>query len=291
MTHVLGIGKFDALHLGHRALALAMAGDAGPVALLSFSGMAEVLGWDARSPLVAPDDRARILADWSRRFGIAVSETTLPFAEVRGLDPTGFLRLVRERFATEVVVVGDDFRGGRDRHADAAAFTAAGAAVGIRVRVVPAVLVGEAPASSSRARAALERGKVAEAAAVLGRPHRLLGTVVRGDGRGRSIGIPTANLGHRRNLAPGPGVYAAWAWLDGRPIPAAVNIGRVPTVGADRPLTVEAHLIGHQGDCYDADLGLEFIGRLRDERRFAGLDDLVAQIRNDLAEAERVLGA
>jgi riboflavin kinase/FMN adenylyltransferase len=113
--------------------------------------------------------------------------------------------------------------------------------------------------------------------------------VVRGDGRGRRIGVPTANLGRRANQEPASGVYAGWALLGGARWPAAINVGNVPTAGSDRPLTVEAHLLGYDGDCYDQALALDFACRLRDERRFAGLDELVAQIRADLAEARQQL--
>jgi riboflavin kinase/FMN adenylyltransferase len=145
------------------------------------------------------------------------------------------------------------------------------------------VQVDGAVASSSRVREALAAGDVATAALCLGRPHRLVGTVVRGDGRGRRLGFPTANLGRPRNQAPAPGVYAARAVLPGGTWPAAVNVGVLPTVGADRPLTVEAHLIGYAGDCYGADLALDLTARIRDERRFASLDELKVQIARDIA--------
>lgn len=283
---VLCLGKFDALHRGHRALA-ERAATFGRPALLRFSGMAEQLGWAPRLPLVAPDDRARIIAAWPG----APLEIEQAFAAVRQLDAAGFLSLMQRRFPLAGLVVGDDFRGGRDRAADAAAFVAAGAAAGLRVEVVRAVVDGRGPVSSTRVREALAAGDVTLAADLLGRPHRLLGSVVRGDGRGGSIGIRTANLGGRANQEPGTGVYAAWAWLDGVPVPAAVNIGHVPTAGGQRPLTVEAHLIGWSGDCYGQPLALEFAVRLREERRFPDFAALVAQIRFDIEAARRSLSA
>lgn len=283
---VLCIGKFDALHRGHRALAERATASGQPVALLRFSGMAEVLGWEPRVALVAECDRARILATWPG----SPAEVDLPFALIRGLDAAGFLALARERFATTALVVGEDFRGGRGRTADVAAFTAAGVACGVSVVAVPAVSDATGAVSSTRVRTLLAAGDVAGAALLLGRPQRVVGTVVRGDGRGRGIGIPTANLGERLNQAPAAGVYAAWAWLGERRVPAAVNIGVVPTAGDNRPATVEAHLIGWSGDCYGQRLDLEFIKRLRDERRFPDFTTLVAQIRADVADAAQVLG-
>ena len=202
---VLCLGKFDALHRGHRALAERAAAFGRP-ALLRFSGMAELLGWSPRLPLVAPEDRARIIAEWPG----APVEIEQAFAAVRQLDAAGFVSLMQQRFPLAGLVVGDDFRGGRDRAADAAAFVAAGTAAGLRIDIVRAVADAGGPVSSTRVREALAAGDAPLAAELLGRPHRLLGTVVRGDGRGGSIGIHTANLGARTNQEPGTGVYAAW---------------------------------------------------------------------------------
>lgn len=281
----LCLGKFDALHRGHRALAECAVSHGGPVRLVSFSGMAEALGWQPRRPLTAPADRVRILAQWPG----APSEVSLPFAEIRELDALAFIQLVARRLGATAVIVGEDFRGGRGRHADVAAFIDAGRAAGVMVQAVASVADAQGPVSSTRVRSALVSGDLATVTALLGRPHRLLGTVVRGDGRGRQIGIPTANLGLQANQEPGTGVYAAWAFIAGQCVPAVVNIGRVPTAGADRPLTVEAHLIGWKTDCYDAPLALECVHRVREERRFPNFTDLVAQIHTDIEFATKIL--
>jgi riboflavin kinase/FMN adenylyltransferase len=274
----LCIGKFDALHRGHRALAEA-ARTLGPPRLLRFTGMAEALGWTPRLPLVAESERAAVLAAWD------AGEAILPFATVRDLDLDRFAALVAERFAACALVVGADFRGGRGRSADAAALAAAGRARGLAVQVVPQVGEGGAPISSSRIRALLAAGEVAAAAALLGRPHRLAGRVVSGDGRGRTLGFPTANCAERENVEPGIGVYAGFAEVAGVRRAAAINIGRLPTIGADRPLTVEAHLLGWDGDCYGERLVLEFHHRLRGEQRFASRDELARRIAQDVAAA------
>ena len=284
---VVCLGKFDALHRGHRALAACAATFGESVHLVCFSGMAEALGWQPRLPLTAPTDRARILASWPG----APSEVALPFAEIRDLDAGAFLRLISHRLGATTVVVGEDFRGGRGRHADVAAFVAAGRSAGVSVQAVAAVADDHGPVSSTRVRSALAAGDLAMVESLLGRRHRVMGTVVRGDGRGKKIGIPTANLGHRENQEPGPGVYAAWACLADHRIPAVVNIGNVPTAGEDRPLTVEAHLLDWQGDCYDAPMALECVQRIRTEQRFASFSDLVAQIHIDVHKARSILQA
>jgi riboflavin kinase/FMN adenylyltransferase len=285
------LGKFDALHLGHRELVAQACASAGEASLVSFSGMAEVLGWPERLPLIAAQERPRILARWSAELRAPVSETVLDFREVRELTAQDFLALLRQRFATRLVVVGADFRGGRDRQAGAAELPVLAAALGMEARVVPQVVVGEHMVSSSAVRDALGAGEVALARTLLGRPHRLFGTVVRGEGRGRTIGVPTANCGERANLAPAGGVYAGLAWAGGRgPAAAAINIGVAPTVGAQRPLTVEAHLIGATGDLYGQALELAFLARLREERRFASLDELKRQLAQDIARAGELAG-
>jgi riboflavin kinase/FMN adenylyltransferase len=291
VSATLCLGKFDALHLGHRALAERAVAVGGAACLLSFTGMAEVLGWPARQPLVAPSERGSVLGRWSGELRGAVSQASLPFAEVRPLSAAEFLALARARFGAAALVVGEDFRGGRGREAGVAELRPLAAAAGLRLEVVPHVAAGGAPVSSSRVREALARGDVAEAALCLGRPHRVVGTVERGDGRGRAIGVPTANCGARENQEPAPGVYAALAEVGGRLWPAAVNVGRNPTVAPDRPLTVEAHLLGFSGDCYGARLALDFRARLRDERRFPSLDALKAQLAGDLAAAAGIVGA
>lgn len=278
---VFALGKFDALHLGHRAL-VDRAARSGEAALLTFSGMAQVLGWSVRPPLLAPEDRRQVLDQWG------VAERCLPFAELRDLTPAAFLA----RLATlgaGAVVVGEDFRFGRDRAAGVAELPALAAACGLAGIVVPAVQCEGAPVSSSRIRGAIAAGDVALAARLLGRPYRLRGTVGRGDGRGRQLGFPTANCVELANQPPGTGVYAAQAWLGARgPWPAAVNAGFGPTVSGRRPFTVEAHLIGFTGDCYGEPIVLELHEWLREERRFLSLEKLQAQIAADAALVARI---
>ena len=155
----VAVGKFDALHLGHRALA-ERAAQLGEPRLLRLTGLAEAFGWAARAPLVAEDDRARVLATW------AVGEAGADFAALRGLDAAGFLDWLRASHAATALVVGADFRCGRGRSAGVAELAPLCAARGMALAVVAPVAVAGAPASSSRIRAALARGDVAEAVAV-----------------------------------------------------------------------------------------------------------------------------
>jgi riboflavin kinase/FMN adenylyltransferase len=145
------------------------------------------------------------------------------------------------------------------------------------------------PVSSTRIRDAVRTGDFAAAARWLGRPHALAGTVVRGDQRGWQLGWPTANLDVAGLVTPPPGVYAARARLGETLHPAAVNIGVRPTVSAGDARRVEAHLIGFRGDLYGRDLEIEFVRRLREERKFPSLAALAAQIAADVAAARAAL--
>lgn len=284
--NAVAIGKFDALHRGHRALAEAAAAR-GTAVLLRLTGLAEAFGWAPRAPVVAESDRLRVLAGWPG----APVEAPTDIRPLRGLDAGDFLDRLASLHRPGHLVVGADFRCGRGRAAGVAELAPLCAARGIGLVVVEPLLVGGAPASTSRVREALAAGDCAAAAACLGRPHRLVGTVVRGDGRGHGLGFPTANLGLPENLAPARGVYAAWAELDGVQVPAVLNIGVLPTVGAGRAETVEAHLIGWSGDAYGRRLALDLVARLREERRFPGLAELRAQIAADAAAAAALLSA
>ncbi len=282
------IGKFDALHRGHFALAQ-QAARFGPPRLLTFGGMARELGWSERRPLLAASDRARVLAEWSHALGAAIEEVELPFASVRDMSPAQFVAHVQTRCGAQALVVGEDFRFGRDRSGDSATLSELATASGIQVAVQSPVLYAGKIISSSGVRRALSSGDVALAAALLGRPQRLIGTVVRGDGRGRQLGFPTANLGDRANQEPAPGVYAAWAEVDGHRVPAALNVGHLPTLGSARPLTVEAHLIGWSDEMYGRPLALDLIARVREEQRFASIEALVKQIQIDVVAVKQLL--
>lgn len=284
----LAIGKFDALHLGHRALVERAAHHGDPV-LVRLTGMAEVFGWESRPPLVATCDRERVLAAWSVGLGRRVSEVSLAFARLRGLAADAFIDVCCAELGATAVVVGRDFRCGRDRSAGVAELAVICRERGVKLEVVEPQQVEDATVSSSRVRAALATGDMVAAAVFLGRPYRLTGTVQQGDGRGRQLGFPTANLGSGACLAPAGGVYAALADLGGRRIAAAVNIGTLPTLGGNRPMTVEAHLVGWSGECYGAQLGLDLMSRLREERRFTSLDKLRQQIAQDVEEAVAVI--
>lgn len=288
------VGNFDGVHLGHRSLveaAVRRARERGgtAVALTFDPHPSRVLSPDrAPSTLMTLDQRAEALA----ALGID-SLAVLPFTfELSRQAAADFARTVlRDALGARVVVVGDNFRFGRGREGDLAALARLGESLGFAVHGTPPVLHEGAPISSTRIREALARGAVRGAREMLGRPFFVDGTVVRGVGRGREIGLPTANLAVLNETLPARGVYACRCrelGTGGALHPAVVNIGHRPTFGGGA-LSVEAHLLDFDGDLYGRTLRTEFEERLREERTFAGPEALVAQVRDDVARVRRML--
>jgi riboflavin kinase/FMN adenylyltransferase len=287
------VGNFDGVHRGHQALVReAVAGAraaSGTSVVLTFDPHpSRVLSPDrAPASLMTLDQKAEVLS------GLGVDRlAVLPFTrELSEQEPEAFAReVLAVALRARLVVVGSNFRFGRGRAGDVLQLEALGRSLGFAVRGVAAVWHEGAPISSSRVREALARGAVASAKDLLGRGFFVDGRVVRGDGRGRTIGVPTANLEAVNEILPRAGVYACRVRTpDGADRPAAVNIGRRPTYGQDR-LTLEAHILDFEGDLYDARLRVAFVERLRDERKFLDAEALVAQIRADIAQVLWILG-
>jgi riboflavin kinase/FMN adenylyltransferase len=296
----LAVGNFDGVHRGHQALVALAVRDAraegGTSVVLTFDPHpSRVLSPDrAPASLMSLDQKAEILSS------LGVDRlAVLPFTiELSRREPEDFAREVLQRaLGARVVVVGSSFRFGRDRAGDLATLRRLGDDLGFRVHGLRPVIARGGPISSTRIREALSRGAVDAARDFLGRRFFVDGVVVKGEGRGRRIGIPTANLDVVNETVPGGGVYACWCRVldggsrgTGETRPAAVNVGRRPTFGGG-VMTVEAHLLDFEGELYGRTLRVEFQERLREERAFPGVEALVAQIRSDLGEARRVLSA
>lgn len=302
INSILTIGNFDGVHLGHQELVRRVVGRA------RTSGRTSVAMTFEPHPVkvLAPDRKLlRIfdLEDLAQRMEILGVDVLViePFSrEFSQQAPERFLLdWIYRPFSPELLVVGYDFTFGAHRKGSIEFLKERGSQLGFEVDVVPPVKIGEVLVSSSRIRQALEAGEVALASQLLGRSFYLQGLVEKGAGRGRKIGIPTANLRVSAELIPQPGVYAAWACARGKKWMAAVNIGFNPTFIGDplhQSLSVEAHLLnfGHASestDLYGEALRLEFIDRLRDEKKFGSAEHLVSQIRLDLEKARGVLVA
>ena len=287
----ISIGVFDGVHRGHRSVIerlLRRADRDGLVpTVLTFHPHPLAVVAPARAPrlLTTVEQRIELLGG----LGVQVVGI-LPFYRIRNMEPETFAQgVLAERLDARLVAVGTDFRFGHDRAGDLDTLRHVGERCGYQVAAVELLNEDDQPISSTRIRRLIAEGKVGEAADILGRPHEVRGRVVKGDGRGRTIGIPTANLETPDEIAlPGDGVYAAWAVAGGSIHPAVVNVGTRPTFDGQARIT-EAHLLDFDGDLYGHPLALRFVSRLRGERRFESVDDLVTQIRADVETAREVL--
>jgi riboflavin kinase/FMN adenylyltransferase len=271
----VAIGTFDGVHVGHRQVI-----DRADTVLTFEPHPLSVIHPDATPKLIMPFDIKRDVIE-----GLRVEElVVIPFdREFSTIPAEEFCsRILVETLGAETVSVGENFRFGAKARGDPEMLAARPE---FTERVVPLVEIDGEIVSSSRIRSLIAAGEIDVANRCLGAPFLLEGPVVKGDGRGRTLGFPTANIvPHDDLVTPGHGVYAAFA--DGRS--AAVNVGIRPTFETGRGLLIEAYLIDFDGDLYGKTLRIAFIARLRGERRFPGVEDLVAQMHRDVEEAREL---
>jgi riboflavin kinase / FMN adenylyltransferase len=295
----MAIGNFDGVHLGHQALFAAARRDAqGSACALTFEPHpARLLAPDYAPPLICERPRKRELI---AACGITdLIEQTFD-ARFAATDPMRFVEMVVETSVAEVVI-GHDFTYGKGRAGTVETLREALGERNVRLHLVPPVAVNGVVCSSTKVREFVLEGRVEAANMLLGRPFDLEGEVVRGVGRGRKLGWPTANIRTQNELLPAVGVYAVRARLlpGGPPLAGAANLGLNPTFRPDvalagaagqPPLSLEVYLLEFDQDIYGRRLRVEFVHRLREERRFPGVEALKAQIANDVAQARRLLG-
>lgn len=301
LSSVVTIGAFDGLHIGHRTI-IAQVVEA---AQHSENRRSVLVTFDRHpASLVRPESAPKLLTTHEHKMEL-LAQTGLDATAVITFDesqaaesPEEFVeRVLVGCLRAEMVVVGEDFHFGRGRTGNVELLRRLGERHGFTVQPVELVNTGEGTASSTAIRTAIAAGDIAAANTMLERPFEVRGVVRRGDARGRTIGFPTANIEVSTSFAqPAEGVYAAWyvrEMPDGSTIslPAAVNIGRRPTFYEHAPLAlVEAHVIDeHDLDLYDEQARLQFVARLREERKFDSLDDLKEQLRQDIDAARQVL--
>ena len=287
------IGNFDGVHRGHAALVaeaqrLAQSVGGPAVALTFDPHPLQVLRPERFPPvLTTTADRGRLLEEIGADQVLFLRATH----DLLNLTPEEFFRqVIEQRLAARALVEGADFGFGRNRSGNAQTLAGLCAAAQIALTVVPPLEADGGVVSSSRVRAALEGGDVAEAARLLGRPYRLHGRVGTGQQRGRTLGFPTANLEPMWTLAPGDGVYAVRVPFQDATWAGAANVGSNPTFG-EHARKVEVHLIDFSGDLYGRELAVDFLQRLRDTRPFAGVADLREQLRRDVEQARRLAAA
>jgi riboflavin kinase / FMN adenylyltransferase len=284
------VGTFDGVHQGHWKVLEALRARADveglPAVLVTFHPhpLRVIRPEDAPALLTTPDEKKEILAESGLDFVVF-----LRFGHtLRSFSPEQFVRdvLIR-RFRMRQLVIGYDHGFGRGRSGDAALLQDIGRRLGFQVVVIPAHHTGEEPISSSRIRRLLLAGHVREAASVLGRPYSLRGPVIRGDGRGRALGFPTANLQvtDPDKLLPREGVYAVTATRRQGTYPGVLHLGHRPMFPGSPP-TIELHLLDFDEDLYGEQIRIEFRDWLREIERFATVDALVAAIHDDCRKAQ-----
>jgi riboflavin kinase/FMN adenylyltransferase len=289
----LTIGSFDGVHRGHQALIEAMreAQPGLPLVVLTFFPHPSVVLRERRPAfyITSPEEKAALLDE----LGVDLV-VTQPFdRNLSRVEAEDFLDLLDRHLGFRSLWAGEDFALGYQRRGNRHFLAQAGRERGFEFHLVPPFKLEGEVVSSTRVREALRSGDVARAADYLGRRFRLPGTVQRGAGRGKGLGIPTANLRIWEERAhPGNGVYACRAQVGSDVWPAVVNIGTRPTFeGSETATVVEAHLLDYAGgDLYDQELALAFFERLRGERRFPGPEALLEQIQRDIARARGILG-
>jgi riboflavin kinase/FMN adenylyltransferase len=291
---VVTIGVFDGVHRGHQEIIIHAVKRAGELGIPSV-----VVTFDPHpSEVVRPGSHPAVLTEPARKaelieaLGVDVL-CVLPFTlEFSRLSAEAFVHdVLVEHLHAALVVVGENFRFGHRAAGDVALLQRLGRTFGMGVEGAPLVTDNGTLFSSTYIRSCVDAGDVTAAAAALGRPHRLEGVVVRGDRRGRELGFPTANLLTGPYAAvPGDGVYAAWL-VRGREDrrPAAVSIGTNPTFSG-RQRRVEAYVLDFDGDLYGERLALDFVAHLREMRSYPGIESLVAQITEDVAQTRDLLG-
>lgn len=289
---VLTIGKFDGLHVAHQRL------------VEHIQGRAATLG--VKSGLVTFDPHPAVLLDPAGAPPLLTTVTEkAALLDAMGLDLLVFLTFSREMMQTRAadylahlvsglrpreLWVGEDFALGYRREGNVAFIRQWAEPRGVAVHTIPLVEVAGGVVSAARIRALLAEGAVEEAARLLGRPPSLTGIVKQGDQRGRTIGFPTANvIPDPTHALPVNGVYATRTRLPGgETIPSVTNVGTRPTF-AGQTRQVESHLLDWEGDLYGQEIMVQFLHRLRDERKFPDIGALLAQIQQDAAAARTLL--
>jgi riboflavin kinase/FMN adenylyltransferase len=290
---VVAIGNFDGLHLGHQAI-LAVLQQRGreaalPAVVLTFEPHPREYFHPAEAP--ARLMRLRDKAEWLAGTGIAELRVLRFNAALVATDAVRYIdRYLVQGLGARQVVIGEDFRFGKGRGGDPALLRREGAARGFGVDVVPPFQVDGEPASSTRIRAALAAGRMADARALLGRDYRISGRVMRGERVGTQLGFPTANIRLHRLVSPLDGIFAVRVSGAGLSLrPAVASVGTRPTVGGGERL-LEVHLFDFDGDLYGRRLAVDFVARLRDEVHFPDLESMRQQMLQDARQAGALLG-
>lgn len=283
---VLTIGSFDGVHLGHQCILkeiveLAEEHEGTPAVLTMHPHPREFFSPSHAPNLLTSNEKKFQLFD---AFGVGVTYI-LPFdRETANIEAEAFIReILCRRCQMSSVLVGYDCRFGKDAKGDYELLKRMGVELGYEVRQISALVIEAERVSSTLIRERVLQGDLEGVEALLGRKYSLVGVVVTGRGRGAEIGFPTANIKPHHNAVPAQGVYIAEALINGSRRPAAVNIGVAPTIRQE-DLTIEAHILDYSEDLVGSEIEIVFHKRIRSEKKFSSIDELVKQITKDVAE-------
>ncbi len=286
---VVTVGMFDGVHTGHRALmeeTCAWARETGGTSVvLTFSNQPRTLVGQPPVPEITPlHQRMSLIAEAGIDCGVILEFTD----QTASMGPKDFLsQVIVQGLGCRRLVAGFDWRFGRGREGGRDLLLQLQEEGVMSVRFRDAVEWKGEIVSSTAIRAAVEAGDLDRASGMLGRPFSVLGKVVRGSGRGKSLGFPTANLDVQGRVRPPDGVYAVMATIERSTYVSVASLGAGPTFGGDAE-AVEVHVVGFSGDLYGKMVGIEFVRFLRGQQRFSGEDGLASQIRQDIEEARRL---
>jgi len=288
----LTIGVFDGVHRGHQEIIRKMTVGAhvndAPAVVLTFDPHpASILGGHEIKCLTLPEERADLLG----QLGVDVVITERFTRDLSSVSAYGFMARLMGQLGFKQLLIVYVFGVGKGREGNSTRLGEIGLELGYTVEVVSALSDESGVISSTEIRKLIEVGNVSEAAHLLGHPYSLHGPVIHGDGRGRTINVPTANISYpREKMIPAKGIYACWAYLNGTRYRAAINIGTNPTFTPDKEtFNVEAHLLDFRQEIYGQEVRLDFVARLRDELKFDSVDVLLDQIWKDVEESRKIL--
>jgi len=286
------LGNFDGVHRGHgeifRRLKKRAAEIGGEALIFTFDPHpAKVLRPEISPSIITPLSEKLSLIEAYGLDGIILADFNKEFA---AQHPASFVRdILHGKLGARLVIIGHDFTFGKGKEGNIESLILLGKESGFAVEVVEAIKLDGEIVSSTRIRELIKDGKVKEASRLLGRHHSIEGKVIKGHGRGKPLGFPTANIDFHAELLPKYGVYAVKAKLGQEELTGVCNIGMKPTFNDDEP-SIETHIFDFNGSIYGQDLKISFIDRVREVRTFNNPQDLSHQIAKDIGKAKELLG-
>lgn len=288
----LTIGVFDGVHRGHQQIIRKLTGDAhaqgAPAVVLTFDPHpAGVLSDHDIKCLTTPEERADLLG----KLGVDFVITQRFTRDLSIVTAAEYMARLQKGLGLSRLLIGYDFALGKGREGDATRLAELGREMDYSVEVIPALSDESGVISSTEIRKLVRTGNVTEAAKLLGHNYMVSGEVIHGEGRGKKINFPTANIDYPKQKAiPSNGIYACWGYLGSEKFMAATNVGFNPTFTPERQVpSLEAYLLDFDRDIYGEELKLEFVGRIRDELRFDSVEALIGKIYEDVEMTKRML--